>query len=189
MPDFPESDFLETAPLVGLSQIHRDTALLPAARGIYGLFFRIPPGPVPTAGCLGRAGLWLLYIGTAGADLAKSGTLRRRLGTQHLGGNERRSTLCQTLAALLPEVAGPAIARNERGRVKYHTSPEGAERLRRWMDANVSACWTACARPAELEERLIRRYDPPLNIDFCVHPFASRLSALREERRKSAGVG
>jgi hypothetical protein len=160
--------------------------MLPALRGIYGLFFATPPGPTTlTNGCFVRDGLVLLYIGTAGADLRKNGTLRIRLGDHHLGGNERRSTVCQTLAALLPEIAGPAIAKNERGNTKLHTSKDGAMRLRQWMDENIAACWIDFPRPAELEEKLVRQYAPPLNIDFCTHPFVSTLKALRDKRRES----
>ncbi|MBO0749427.1 MAG: hypothetical protein J2O44_03215, partial [Porphyrobacter sp.] len=176
--------FLETERLVSLAIIRKDVAMLPADRGVYGLFFKQPPGEAPTANCLVREGLWLLYIGTAGADLSKSGDLRRRLGRQHLGGDERRSTVCQTLAALLPEVVGPATAKNERGRVKFHTSPSGASQLRRWMDEHIFACWTAFLRPADLEEKLILQYRPPLNLDFSDHPFASKLALLRNQRRK-----
>lgn len=159
--------------------------MLPDLRGIYGLFFSTPPGPTPTEGCFVRDGLVLLYIGTAGADARKNGTLRTRLGNHHLGGNERRSTVCQTLAALLPEIAGAAIAKNERGKIKLHTSPAGAMRLRQWMDENIAACWIDFPRPAELEEQLVRQYAPPLNIDFCTHSFVSTLRAQRQKRRDS----
>lgn len=177
------SSFLETQPLIRLSVVRNAKSMLPNSRGVYGLFFRIPPGPAPVDGCYARDGLSLLYIGTAGADLSKSGTLRNRLGDHHLGGNERRSTVCQTLAALMPEVAGPAVAKNERGRTKMHTAKDGAERLRQWMDENISACWIASPRPADIEEQLVQRYSPPLNIEFCKHPFVGELSALRAKRR------
>ena len=159
--------------------------MLPTLRGIYGLFFSTPPGAVPTDGCYVRDGLMLLYIGTAGFDLRKNGTLRTRLGDHHLGGNERRSTVCQTLAALLPNIAGPAIAKNERGNIKLHTSKDGVMRLRQWMDENIAACWIDFQRPADLEVKLVNQYAPPLNIDFCPHPFVSQLKVLRSRRRET----
>lgn len=176
--------FFETEPLTRLSDVRKAKSILPSSRGVYALFFRTPPGPVPIGGCYTRDGHFLLYIGTAGADLNKNGTLRNRLGHHHLGGNERRSTVCQTLAALMPEVAGPALAKNERGRIKMHTSKEGSERLRQWMDENIAACWVAFPRPADLEEQLVQRYSPPLNIEFCKHPFIPQLSNLRAKRRE-----
>jgi hypothetical protein len=179
------STFLETQKLVPLAEIRRIRALLPNARGIYGLFFKVAPGPAPIGNCYVREGLHLLYVGTAGADLSKDGTLRKRLGSQHLGGNERRSTVCLTLAACLPDIAGPAIAKNERGRIKFHTSEHGITGLRSWMDHNMSVCWIEHQSPAELEEALVQQYRPPLNIDFSTHPFAVRLQALRDERRRS----
>jgi hypothetical protein len=128
----------------------------------------------------------LLYIGTAGADVRKNGNLRKRLGNNHLGGNERRSTLCQTLAALLPAIAGPAIAKNEPSGIKFHTSTVGAAGLCQWMDQNIAVCWIAFPRPADLEKHLVLRYSPPLNIDFSFHPFRAELEALRMTRRELA---
>ena len=178
--------FPESARLHSLSDIRRNKAMLPGDRGLYSLFFRVAPGIAPTNGCFVRDGASLLYIGTAGADLAKEGNLRNRLGNQHLGGNERRSTVCLTLASLLPEIAGASVARVERGRVKFHTSPHGAARLRAWMDANIVACWVSHPQPAEGEAELVRRYSTPLNIEFSAHPFVGTLKALRDARRASA---
>lgn len=179
-------NFLESEPLLGVAEIRKNKTLLPDARGLYGLFFKIPPGDAPVDGSYHRDGMSLLYIGTAGADLGRDGTLRKRLGGNHLGGNERRSTVCQTLAALLPIVVGPAVAKLERGSLKFHTSVTGSSELQRWMDANVSACWQAYARPSELEEELVGRYKPPLNLDFCDHPFVETLRKLRAQRRAKA---
>ncbi len=178
--------FLETSPLHSLAQIRRDKGILPADRGLYGLFFKSVPGMTPSAGCYIRDDMHLLYIGTAGANPTKEGTLRRRLGSQHLGGNERRSTLCHTLACLLPELAGPALARSERGNIKFHTSADGVRRLQSWMDMNIAACWTIHARPAELEADLIGRYATPLNVDFSDHAFVGVLRSLRDQRRAQA---
>ena len=177
------SSFLETELLVRIGDLRQSKSQLPGIRGVYGLFFGRAPGPAPLQGCLVRDGLSLLYIGTAGADQGKNGTLRNRLGDHHLGGNERRSTVCQTLAALMPEVAGAAVARNERGRIKFHTSGEGAARMRQWMDQNIAACWIADPRPADLEIDLVQYYQPPLNIEFNRHRFVMELQALRSRRR------
>ncbi len=177
------TDFLETKPLMRVAEIRGSKALLPTSRGIYALFFDTPPGLTPIDGCYVRDNLSLLYIGTAGADLSKNGNLRKRLGGNHLGGNERNSTICQTLAALLPDIAGPAIAKDERGKIKFHTSKDGAIRVRNWMDEHVALCWLDYPDPAELEERLVRRYSPPLNIEFSEHPFTPKLKTVRAERR------
>lgn len=180
------TSFLETAELYPLSDIRRDRAMLPDTRGLYGLFFRSPPGQTPVSGCYIRDGLSLLYIGTAGADLGKNGTVKKRLGSQHLGGNERRSTICHSLAALLPNIAGPAIAKLESRGIKYHTSADGVAQLSRWMDAHISACWISFPRPADLEAKLVRNYGTPLNIEHGIHEFSATLESLREDRRKAA---
>jgi hypothetical protein len=180
------ASFLEVAPLHSIAEVRRNGVMLPAERGLYGLFFRAVPGIAPVDGCFGREGMPLLYIGTAGADLAKGGTLRSRLGGNHLGGNERRSTVCLTLASLLPDIAGPSVARLERGKIKFHTSPEGVGRLRAWMDENVVACWASHPRPSDVEAELVHHYNTPLNIDFSSHPFVPTLSALRSKRRALA---
>ncbi len=183
--------FLETAQLHQLADIRKSKSILPSERGIYGLFFRASPGRTPTDGCYTREGLLLLYIGTAGADLRKNGSLRKRLGNSHLGGNERRSTVCQTIAALLPDTAGPAVAKEERAKngrdvIKFHTSKNGAMRLRQWMDQYIFVCWGEFSRPADFEEQLVQKYSPPLNIDFSTHPFRHELQVLREMRRQLA---
>lgn len=177
------SNFLEVNPLHSLAEVRRNKAMLPFERGLYGFFFRAAPGIAPIDGCFGRDGMSLLYIGTAGADLTKNGTLRKRLGEHHLGGNERRSTVCQTLASLLPDIAGQSIARSEGGRVKFKTSADGARRLRAWMDANIVTCWASHPRPGDVEADLVSRYNTPLNIDFSTHAFVGVLEALRDERR------
>lgn len=181
------NSFLESAPLFRITDVRRDKSLLPSERGIYGLFFASPPGTAPTDGCYRRSGLTLLYVGTGGADLTKSGTLRTRLGTHHLGGNERRSTVCQTLAALMPEVAGQCVQKLERGNLKFHTSSEGALRIRSWMDDHVSVCWTVHPNPGKAEKQLIAQYSLPLNLEHnSHHPFAGELRDLRERRRMAS---
>lgn len=179
--------FLESAALHRIRDVRRDKSVLPRERGVYGLFFDVPPGIAPTDGCLIRDNLVLLYVGTAGADLTKSGNLRTRLGNHHLGGNERRSTVCQTLAALMPELAGPCVRKIERGNVKFHTSGEGASNVRTWMDEHVSVCWSVDPEPGRTERDLIARYFLPLNLEHnSHHPFAPELRRLRENRRSSS---
>ncbi len=172
--------------MVRLDDLRRDKAQLPVQRGLYGFFFARAPGAAPVEGCLQREGRHLLYIGSAGADLRRDGTLRVRLGKNHLGGNERRSTICMTLAALMPELAGAALFESRPKGVKYHTAPEGVARLCRWMDTNMAASWMAHRDPATQEAALIERYRPPLNLDFRSHPFADRLNDLRAERKRTA---
>ena len=179
-------DFLEENPLYPTRTLRRDKAMLPAERGVYGFFFNAPPGIAPIEGSLRRDGLALLYIGNAGADLSRNGMLRRRLGENHLSGNERQSTVCMTLAALLPDIAGPSVARYGKGRWTFHTSSEGKVRMREWMDQHVSICWIVHNRPADVESELIRHYRTPLNIRFASHPFAAELDALRAARKAAA---
>ena len=179
--------FLETAQLYRISHLRRNKSVLPRERGVYGLFFDTPPGAAPADGCLERDGLCLLYVGTAGADLGKNGHLRNRLGDHHLGGNERRSTVCQTLAALLPDLAGQCVAKLERDKLKFHTSAEGAAKVRAWMDEHISVCWTADPDPGKVEKELIARYALPLNLEHNgAHPFALELARLRQSRRSAA---
>ncbi|WP_425473610.1 GIY-YIG nuclease family protein [Sphingomonas xanthus] len=179
--------FLEFAPLYRIRELRRNKSVLPRERGVYGLFFDLAPGIAPAKGCLTRDGLTLLYVGTAGADLTKGGNLRNRLGDHHLGGNERRSTVCQTLAALMPELAGPCVQKLERGNLKFHTSRDGAARIRNWMDEHVSVCWALDPQPGKTEKELIAQLLLPLNLDHnSHHPFALELGRLRETRRATA---
>lgn len=182
--------FLNEAPLFRLAEVRENKALLPKERGVYGLFFDTLPGGAPASGCHVRDGLHLLYAGTAGADLSKTGNLRTRLGDHHLGGNERRSTVCQTLAALMPEVAGQCVQKLERGNVKYHTSAEGVRKVQAWMDEHISTCWAVSPDPGALEREIIAQYELPLNLEYnSRHHFARELGDLRAKRRSSALLG
>ena len=176
------ASFLETAPLIGLADLRRNKRQLPEERGLYGFFFSTPPGIATTQGCYERDGRWLMYIGSAGATLHFDGNLRKRLGKNHLGGNERGSTICETLAALMPEMVGPAIIKFEKGKPKNHTSLLGKVKLKHWMDENIAVCWTTNPRPGDVEEGLVRQFAPSLNLDFSAHPFSARLSGLRKAR-------
>ena len=179
-------DFPETATLHRVRNLRMNKSILPKQRGVYAWFFETAPDQVPTRGCLRREGMYLLYIGTAGADLRKKGNLYRRLGASHLSGNERRSTLMQTFAAVMSELSGPAIAKLEPKGLKYHTSKSGEMAMREWMDLNTAVCWIEHPAPAEVEAELIDRYRTPLNIEFAAHPFAPLLSEKRIRRRKEA---
>lgn len=183
-----DADFIRMAPLHLVREVRAMKYMLPAERGLYAMFFDSPPGIAPTDGAFVRNGLHLLYIGTAGGDLSKNGNLRSRVGNNHLAGNERQSTFAQTLASLLPELAGPVFERLEGAKRmrKWHTSKDGQSELRQWMDDHVSICWTTCSNPLELERILLATYSPPLNLEDCTHPFGDKLSRLRKDRRDNA---
>ena len=87
----------------------------------------------------------------------------------------------------MPEVAGQCLAKQERGKVKFHTSTEGSLRIRQWMDEHVSVCWTPDPDPGRLETALIAHYSLPLNLEYNMHhPFALELGLLRSKRRSEA---
>lgn len=181
-----EPDFIALAPLCSMSDLRSDRRLLPREKGVYAMFFRACPGDAPIGGCYQRDGLALLYIGTAGGLNSSKATLYGRIGRNHLSGDERKSTLAQTLAALMPEVAGPALRKLEPKGVKFHTSKDGQARLRDWMDLNIALCWMPCPDPTGQEQELLSRYSPPLNLDDCENPFRSTLKTLRATRRSLA---
>ena len=180
--------FYGHTPLYRVRELRTDSSLIPKRRGVYAWFFAQPPGIVPIDGCYVREGLLLLYLGVAGAWDTSKATLRSRIRNNHLQGNERLSTLCETLAALMPEVAGPAIKRREGGDkvVKYHTCNEGRKRLQDWMDDHASICWVVDDQPVTLESDLISQVNTPLNLDSCASSFVGTLKGLRRERRQQA---
>jgi hypothetical protein len=96
--------------------------------------------------------LRLLYVGRATS-------LRGRITRNHLrkSGN---STLRRTLAGLLMPTEG------------YHTMwtdrvvliPEDERRLTGWMHAHLRLTWAEDPAPREIEDALIQRLTPPLNV-------------------------
>lgn len=165
------SDFVEKAPLVRLANLRKQKTMLPLDRGLYAMFFDVAPGITPLDDTLTRDGLHLLYIGTAGGDLSKQGTLRKRIGN-HLSCRVGSSTFAKSLAALMPELL-------DDGPIAHAVGNSRNDNLRSWIDRHVSICWTPHLNPLALEAMLLARHVPPLNLDKSSHGFKAQLKLLR----------
>jgi hypothetical protein len=121
-----------------------------------------------------RAGL--IYAGQAGAG-ASSATLRSRIGGNHANGTVRGSTFRLTLAAIL---AGELGLRRQPGSA---LAGDGETRLSRWMAGHLQvavAPYPDRARLAAVEDAVLARLDPPLNLQgMQPTPLRSRLTRLR----------
>jgi GIY-YIG catalytic domain-containing protein len=107
-----------------------------------------------------------IYAGQAGATKWPSGkaggaTLRRRISSQHLGGNVRGSTFRLTLAAVLAdELQLPLMGPRNITRV-------GESRLSHWIGEHLAvAVYPFEERDAlaDLEHRVLVELNPPLNL-------------------------
>ena len=130
----------------------------------------------------------LIYAGQAGATTKRSGTersatLASRVAGNHLRGNIRSSTFRLTLAALLSEHLGLVLQRSS---VLDATSERA---LSEWMSTHLRVVVAPVADRAVLsglEEAVLERLDPPLNL-AGMRPSPAR-SVLRA-RRKALTAG
>jgi len=154
---------------------------VPDVAGIYGWYFRTPPGGIDANRCIKVQDRSLLYVGIAPRGPGQSrATLRSRL-RNHYRGNAEGSTLRFTIGCLL----GLELRRVGGGTV-MNFGP--AERdLSSWMADNAFVTWIEDSRPWQLESVLIHSVDLPLNLDQnASHAFHAHLSELRRGARERA---
>jgi hypothetical protein len=134
----------------------------------------------------------LLYVGQAGAGSSRRGktsaaTLGKRIGRQHLGRRFGSSTLRRTLAAVL---AGH-LSLQPLDRRKLEA--DGEAQLTGWMVRHLSVAVFPVASGEHLltlEERVVQRLRPPLNIDHVSGgQMRTRVKQLRQAFLKSNPAG
>jgi hypothetical protein len=125
-----------------------------------------------------------IYAGQTGATAWPSGkvrstTLAGRIGGNHLRGRIRGSTFRLTLAACLRvpldlEPVGPKLL-----------APESERRLSEWIREHLPVVvhpFDNRDAPADLEDEVLARLDPPLNLEGMPStPLRVRLASLRAE--------
>ena len=113
---------------------------VPKERGLYAWFFKeIPPG-VPTAECVTKDGLTLLYVGISPKNLESSSNLLHRIKT-HYTGNAEGSTLRRTLGVLLEEQCGFPLRRVGSGKRLTFTHLCGGATRRILLGIRISICF------------------------------------------------
>jgi hypothetical protein len=109
----------------------------------------------------------LIYAGQAGATTRRSlitrrANLRGRISGQHLRAETRGSTFALTLAAALQQRLGLRFESPRR------IDPTSRARLSAWMREHLAVATYPVPDPSELawlEERVLDRLDPPLNLE------------------------
>lgn len=122
-----------------------------------------------------------IYVGQAGArssgGSSSSATLKSRIGGNHLNGNIGGSTFRLSLAAILADELG--LEKTAAGKLGQASEAE----LSQWMRAHLAAAIFAIPDRSligSIEEAVVRRLDPPLNLRHCdPSPVRDRLTQLR----------
>ena len=104
-------------------------------------------------------------------------TLRRRLGSNHIRGGVRSSTFRLTLAAALRESLHLALLSAKR------LDSASERRVSEWIASNLEVAVHPFTDPdplADLEDQVLARLDPPLNlVAMTSTPLRRRLAELR----------
>ena len=149
---------LIAAPLVPSAEVFAKF-VPPRVHGIYAWWMK--PGAVPgLSGLIHPAdrGAELLYIGIASRA---SSSLYARLNT-HLTKTSRRSTMRLSLASLLADQQG-WTASVVSGRPALN--PDFEAHLTKFIHKALLVSWIQHPKPNAIEEQLIQRLQPPLNLD------------------------
>lgn len=126
------------------------------------------PGPDHAQG-----GIRLLYVG-------KATRLRDRILRNHLASASSKSTLRRSLAGLLMEETGWLTRRIGRERPKVTLTASSERELTAWMQRHLTLTWCVSADPASLEDAVVSRLLPPLNLNFT--PDSSHRRAVARAR-------
>ncbi|BAE82593.1 GIY-YIG nuclease family protein [Desulfitobacterium hafniense] len=161
-----------------------DLYKLPDSQGVYIICVRkleSLPEPMRLLNYTYIQGKPAIYTGIAGRPTSRRKSLRNRDFQQHFNGNARGSTLRKSLGVLL------GLRKNQddiaRGNGKYRFEPSDESKLSIWMKNKLILHFAETPTPLEVEELLIARYNPPLNIWDNSNPinkeFREELSRLR----------
>jgi GIY-YIG catalytic domain len=183
-----EDEFFQRNRLCSRAEIVADPCPVPGSPGVYAWFFREIPPQVPTAGCVQRQGLTLLYVGispkkpTPGKEPSHE-TIKSRL-CDHMGRtNAEGSTVRMTLGCLLSDTLGIRLQRLG----NRFTFGAGEAVLSEWIGRNAFVSWTLDPEPWLLEDRLIASLDLPLNLQGNGrHPFYPILKKIRPRAKAAA---
>ncbi|WP_232110864.1 GIY-YIG nuclease family protein [Nocardia wallacei] len=186
------ADYLAARPYCRAEVLTKPSPV-PAARGVYGWWFRRLPAGIDAGCCVTKDGLTLLYTGIGPSKPPSNGkapsrqTLRSRIRT-HYTGNAAGSTLRLTLGCLLSDQLGIELRLFGSGRRLHFGS--GERLLSQWMHENALVSWITDPTPWELEDELIATLDLPLNLKGNArNGFHTVLTAARSAARiRAAGL-
>lgn len=123
-------------------------------------------------------GLEVIYTGIAGKSL------RNRDYRQHFIGNAGNSTLRKSIGSLFGFEHIDRDSTPNNGKTTFNEKDENA--LSEWMRENLVLYYQAHRSPQLIESSLIKRYNPPLNLQGNNNPinkeYRVKLSALRKKQ-------
>ncbi|MEX2374866.1 MAG: GIY-YIG nuclease family protein [Dehalococcoidia bacterium] len=150
---------------------------IPADPGVYVVYCDVSIGHLSWTPDQGP-----IYIGRA------EDSIRKRIATEHLS-DTGRSTLRRSYGALLknelsllarPRRGGGAPPRDE-AFTHYIFEPDGELRLTDWMRSHLTVAPAPTPTPKPVQEELISRYGPPLNLTGWDNPWRQQIKDARRE--------
>lgn len=122
-------------------------------------------------------GVRLLYVG-------KATRLRDRILRNQLAPATAQSTLRRSLAGLLMDEAGWSTRRVGRRRPKVALTASSERELTTWMRRHLSLTWSIAVDPTSVEDAVVARLLPPLNLNFTPDGCHRRAVAGARDRFK-----
>lgn len=122
-----------------------------------------------------------IYTGIASKSLRK-----RDYRTHFVGNNASRSTLRKSIGCLF---GYDFIPRNEGDSEHKKFKPADEEKLTEWMMSNLLLAFVENANPKPLEDELIRKLNPPLNLDKNDNTVNAEFRALLSKLRRRHVIG
>ena len=118
----------------------------------------------------------VIYVGIAGKSL------RKRDYKQHFNGNAGKSTLRKSIGSLFGYQKVPRSVHKDDGKTKFTIADE--LKLSHWMKNNLILYFLPNNQPENLEDLLIKKFNPPLNLAKNKNPvnaeFRNLLMGLRQ---------
>ena len=183
-------DLLYPEELVAPGDVHAEIERRQVEHGVYAWWFDHALPLVPRDDCQHMGSHDMLYVGIAPPTRSdgkrrRLSPIKRRLVRNHLQGSIRRSTLRQSLVALLNRHMAFSCWRDASGRSRMRAEDEA--RLTEWISTHAGVTFMHTDDPWSLEEALVRDGPSlPLNLSMSRHPFRKTLSALRAQVGRGA---
>ncbi len=149
--------------------------------GVYAIFAKnvdcLPGIVLPSGG--------LVYVGRS-TDLEQ----RNHFNAKHSGFHSPRRSIGAILKPKLNLTAKPrASGPSETNYKNFRFTDDGEERLTRWMRSNLEySIYPFDKDVDQLESRLIREYEPPLNLTKWRNPQKKKIQALRNACKEEAEI-
>lgn len=123
----------------------------------------------------------VIYTGIASKNLRQ-----RDYRTHFVGNNASRSTLRKSIGCLF---GYDFIPRNEGDSEHKKFKPADEEKLTEWMMSNLLLAFVENANPKPLEDELIRKLNPPLNLEKNHNKVNAEFRALLSKLRCRPVIG